>query len=366
MQFIFCSCLSVTALVYLLQCSLNSQITVMGLGGFHQSDFENWVHRTGSRQRRRSDGRMWQLDSKIPVSHYMVVDSSGHGNFQTVQAAVDAVPVDNPEWIYIQINEGVYREKVVIPYNKPNIMFQGSGRESSIIMWDLAADADGSTADSAAFSSFAPNFTAKGVGFWNTAPPAPPGANGKQAVAALLAGDMAAFYQCGFKGAQDTLFDYQGRHYFRNCYIEGSIDFIFGHGQSTYKGCELYAKADSRYLSGSITAQNRASPDDQGGFVFIACKITGTGQVFLGRAWGAYSRVIFAYTYMANIIVPQGWDDWGLVERHGSVVYGEYQCYGPGANNKDRVKWSQKLTTTEVQPYLDLSFIDATQWLQEY
>jgi len=358
-----------TALVHLLQCSLNSQITVMGLDSFDQSDFEKWVHRTASRQRQRSDGSELLLESKIAVSNSMVVDSSGHGDFETVQAAVDAVPEDNSKWVYIQINAGVYREKVVIPYNKPNIIFQGTGRETSVIVWDLAADADGSTADSAAFSSFAPNFIAKGIGFRNTAPPAPPGVNGKQAVAALLAGDMAAFYQCGFYGAQDTLFDYQGRHYFRNCYIEGSIDFIFGHGQSTYKGCELHAIAVADrggYLPGSITAQNRATPGENSGFVFIACKITGTGQVFLGRAWGAYSRVIFAYTYMANIIVPQGWDDWGLVDRHGSVGYGEYQCYGPGANRKDRVKWSRKLTATEVQPFLNLSFINANQWLHEY
>ena len=46
---------------------------------------------------------------------------------------------------------------------------------------------------------------------------------------------MMAFYKCGFYGAQDTLFDAIGRHYFKKCYIEGSIDFIFGHGQSFYK-----------------------------------------------------------------------------------------------------------------------------------
>jgi len=364
MRFFHCSCLYVTALVQLLQCSLYSQITVTGFNNFDLSDFEKWVHRTASRQ--RSDGSKFLLESKIAVSNYMVVDGSGHGDFMTVQAAVDDVPVDNLKWVYIQINAGVYREKVVIPYNKPNIMFQGAGRESSIIMWDLAADADGSTADSAAFSSFAPNFTAKGIGFKNAAPPALPGANGKQAVAALLAGDMSAFYGCGFYGAQDTLFDYQGKHYFQECYIEGSIDFIFGHGQSTYKECELYAIADQRYLSGSITAQNRASPTEKSGFVFIGCNITGTGKVFLGRAWGAYSQVIFAYTYMADIIVPQGWDDWGLVDRHGTVDYGEYQCYGPGANNRNRVEWSRRLTETEVQPFLDLSFIDAAQWLHEY
>lgn len=97
------------ALVHLLQCSLNLQITVMGLDSFDQSDFEKWLHRTASRQRQRSDGSELLLESKIAVSNYMVVDSSGHGDFKTVQAAVVVVRVDNVKWVYIQINSGVYR-----------------------------------------------------------------------------------------------------------------------------------------------------------------------------------------------------------------------------------------------------------------
>jgi pectinesterase len=71
----------------------------------------------------------------------------------------------------------------------------------------------------------------------NAAPPPAPGAYGGQAVAVLLNGDMMAFYECGFYGAQDTLFDYSGRHYFKDCRIQGSIDFIFGHAQSFYRVC---------------------------------------------------------------------------------------------------------------------------------
>mgnify|MGYP002776877040 FL=1 len=73
------------------------------------------------------------------------------------------------------------------------------------------------------------------VNVQNSAPPPAPGAYGGQAVAVLLNGDKMAFYECGFYGSQDTLFDYEGRHYFKNCYIQGAIDFIFGHGQSLYK-----------------------------------------------------------------------------------------------------------------------------------
>lgn len=69
----------------------------------------------------------------------------------------------------------------------------------------------------------------------NSAPAPPSGAVGQQATAVYVAGDMVAFYGCGFVGAQDTLYDHSGRHYFEECYIEGSIDFIYGDGRSFYK-----------------------------------------------------------------------------------------------------------------------------------
>lgn len=69
----------------------------------------------------------------------------------------------------------------------------------------------------------------------NTAPVPPAGAIGKQAVAFRATGDTAAFLGCKFLGAQDTLYDHLGRHYYKDCYIEGSVDFIFGNGLSLYE-----------------------------------------------------------------------------------------------------------------------------------
>jgi len=55
------------------------------------------------------------------------------------------------------------------------------------------------------------------------------------ALAARIYGDKSFIYNCSFMGYQDTLFDASGRHYIKNCYIEGEIDFIFGNAQSYYE-----------------------------------------------------------------------------------------------------------------------------------
>ena len=74
------------------------------------------------------------------------------------------------------------------------------------------------------------------------------------------------------------------------------------------QGCHVHAIAQSM---GALTAQGRSSLLEDTGFSFVNCKVTGSGALFLGRAWGPFSRVVFAYTYMDNIIIPKGWYNWG-------------------------------------------------------
>jgi len=45
-------------------------------------------------------------------------------------------------------------------------------------------------------------------------------------------GDKSVFYECGFVSYQDTLFDARNRHYFKDWYVEGEVDFIYGNDQS--------------------------------------------------------------------------------------------------------------------------------------
>lgn len=66
--------------------------------------------------------------------------------------------------------------------------------------------------------------------------------------------------------------------------------------------------------SGSLTAQKRTGNENTG-FSFVGCSITGSGPIYLGRAWGPNSRVVFIYCTFANIITPAGWFDWGVSSR---------------------------------------------------
>lgn len=296
----------------------------------------------------------------------IVVSPDGMGHSRTVQGAVDMVPDGNKRRIKILVRPGVYREKVTVPITKPFVSLIGMGTGRTVIKWHArASDVDSSghqvgTFYSASVAVEADYFCASHITFENSAPAAPPGAVGQQAVALRLSGDKTMLYRCSILGTQDTLFDNIGRHYFYNCDIQGSIDFIFGNARSLYQGCTLHAVATSY---GAIAASQRSSPAEDSGFSFVGCRLTGSGMLYLGRAWGKYARVVYSYCDLSGIVVPQGWNDWGDQSRTKTVLFGEYSCKGPGASSRQRVPWSRALTYDEARPFLGRNFINGEQWL---
>ncbi|KAH6803118.1 Pectin lyase-like superfamily protein [Perilla frutescens var. frutescens] len=271
--------------------------------------------------------------NKVSTSHTITVDKNPKfGDFTSIQAAVDSLPAINLVRVVIKLHAGVYTEKVTIPPLKSYITIEGVGADKTIVQWGDTAQTLGPTGQplgtygSATFAVNSPFFIAKNVTFKNTSPVPPPGAVGKQAVAFRISADTAVLVGCKFLGAQDTLYDQWGRHYYKDCYIEGSVDFIFGNGLSLFE-------------------------------------VTGSGALYLGRAWGPFSRVVFSYTYMDNIIIPKGWYNWGDPSREMTVFYGQYKCTGAGAGFAGRVAWSRELTDQEAKPFLSLTFIDGSEWI---
>eukprot|EP00253_Pinus_taeda_P020617 PITA_20617 len=310
----------------------------------------------------RGEKNMRDLNSRLPRKLndiagrvIVVAKEKGNGDFTTVQDAINAVPANNTNSILILVKPGIYNEKVTIPEEKPFIILSGSGANNTVITWNDSAKASGGTYYCATVSVFASDFIARYITIQNSYGP------GDQAVALRISGDRSAFYGCRFLGYQDTVLDESGKHYFSNCFIEGAADFICGDGQSLYERCHLHTIPE---LNGAITAQRRSTPGENTGYTFLSCKITGGGLMYLGRAWGRYSRVVFAFTYIADIIFPEGWDNWNDPTRESTVVYGLYKCSGPGATNKGRVSWSHELSDEEAAPFLSRSFIDGDNWIK--
>ncbi|XP_040999828.1 probable pectinesterase 67 [Juglans microcarpa x Juglans regia] len=301
------------------------------------------------------------LTQKIGTNRTIKVDLNGDGDFNSVQAAIDSVPEGNSQWVIIHLRKGVYREKVHIPKNKPYIFLRGNGRGRSAIVW---SESSSNNVASATFKVESPNFIAFGVSFKNEAPTGVAYTSQNQSVAAFVAADKVAFYHCAFFSTHNTLFDYKGRHYYDNCYIQGSIDFIFGRGRSVFHSCEIFVISDKRVtIHGSITAQNRGSANENSGFVFVKGKVYGIGGVYLGRAKGAHSRVVFAQTYLSKTIEPHGWTNWSYDGTTENLYHAEFECHGPGAESEQRAPWSKQLTEKEAAPFLSIDYINGEEWL---
>ncbi|KAH6786779.1 hypothetical protein C2S52_006331 [Perilla frutescens var. hirtella] len=286
-----------------------------------------------------SSGR--RNDEEI-ISETIVVDSeSEQGCFRSIQAAIDSIPSNNQRWIRIHIKPGFYREQVLIPRDKPFTHLRGSGKRNTFIVWNGHDD----IAAGATFASEANNTLAQDITFTNSYnshhknPMA-------RAVAARIQGDKSAFYRCRFLSLQDTLWDVEGRHYFKSCTIHGAVDYIFGAGQSLYEGCTISVAALNG-TPGYITAQGRGVPNDTSGFVFKHCNIVGRGKAYLGRPWRDYARVLFYNTSMNQLALS------------------EYNSRGPGGNSSERVKWAKKMTEEEAKQLASISFIDNEGWLNK-
>ncbi|MBA0689615.1 hypothetical protein Goari_007336 [Gossypium aridum] len=125
--------------------------------------------------------------------------------------------------------------------------------------------------------------------------------------------------------------------------------------------CELHSIA-TRF--GSIAAHDRNSLDEKTGFAFVNCKVTGTGPLYVGRAMGQYSRIVYAYTYFDDLVAHGGWDDWDHVSnKNKTAFFGVYKCWGPGAAAVRGVSWARELKFDEAHPFLAKSFVNGRHWI---
>ncbi|MFY0688552.1 MAG: pectin esterase [Cyclobacteriaceae bacterium] len=275
-----------------------------------------------------------------------IVAKDGAGDFTTVQAAIDAVPHLRKERTFILIKKGTYRERLLLPTTKQKVSFVGEDRDETILVFgDYASKLNRfgepmGTSGSSSFYVFGDEFHASNITFQNDAGPV------GQAVAVRVDGDKVKFENCRFLGNQDTLYPHgkSSRQYYKNCYIEGTVDFIFGWSTALFEDCEIFCKSKG-YITAASTEQSSSY-----GFVFKHCRITGNapdGSVYLGRPWRDYARTVFIDCDLSEVIHPAGWHNWNNPVKEQTAFYAEYNSSGPGGDSTQRVNWSQSLNSVE-------------------
>ncbi|KAK4842950.1 hypothetical protein QYF36_001976 [Acer negundo] len=129
----------------------------------------------------------------------------------------------------------------------------------------------------------------------------------------------------------------------------------------SFTDCELHSIA-TRF--GSIAAHDRKSPDEKTGFAFVRCRVTGSGPIYVGRAMGQYSRIVYSYTYFDDLVAHGGWDDWDHVSNKNKTAYfGVYKCWGPGSKNVRGVSWARELDYESAHRFLVKSFVNGRHWI---
>lgn len=303
-----------------------------------------------------------------------IIAKDGSGDFTSIQAAIDAVPMSSRHPTILLVRMDEYHEKVIV--NKDNIRIVGEARDRTVITASgCAKDLDAEGHEKGTFLSYTFLVTGNNVEVENITIRNDAGDGRKvgQAVAVYAAGDRGVWRNVRMIASQDTLFCgptmpkvardalprlipdgvtsvgdcplVLNRQYFEDCYIQGDVDFIFGPYRCWFERCTLFMNE----RGGMYTAANTPEKSPYG-LVFHRCRLTGAckpGQAYLGRPWRPYARTVFLHCDMDECVSPEGFQDW----QGGAKVterYGEYGTTGARADQSSRHPAQKRLTDEEA------------------
>lgn len=250
----------------------------------------------------------YMSDNEVNANTVTVGKGTGY-DYSSIQAALDANESSSSNPLVIMIAPGTYTEKVTV--DKPWVSFQPfDGVDGEIVIeesyyssntfdengqfvpqddYDLGTDQCGTVL----LTANATGFSAEGITFQNSYNVTDHTGEGEQtpAVAFGSAADKVYLKDCSFIGRQDTLYLHGAgsRVQVENCYIEGTVDFIFGDADAYFTNCELHMAAFAGRDTGYFTAANTKKGDT--GLVFYQCTLTvddsygKDSTVSLGRPW---------------------------------------------------------------------------------
>lgn len=292
---------------------------------------------------------VFSVSSILAAQQYkdsIVVARDGTGDYRTINEALEGIRAFMDYKVKVFIKKGIYKEKIVVPAWLQNVEFIGEDVCNTVITYDDHANINKmGTFRTYTLKVEGTMLTFRNLTIENNA------AQLGQAVALHTEGDKLRFLNCRFLGNQDTVYTGRAnsRLYFKDCYIEGTTDFIFGPSTALF-----HSKRNS-YITAASTPK-----DVKVGYVFKNCRLTADAnvtKVYLGRPWRPYAATVFIGCEMGKHIRPAGWDNWRNPDNEKTARYAEFGNTGDGSSTEGRVKWSGKLKKDEAGLYDDFSYM---------
>lgn len=308
----------------------------------------------------------------------LTVAPDGSAQYRTVQDAINAVPADGyPHTILV--SKGTYKEAITVPKTLTKLTIKGATGNAEDVniteghahgMTNPATGALYGTEGSATASFKAPNLRVEGLTITNSfAPSAHPEIDqySTQAVALAATGDRQVYTNVRIIGRQDTVLAKspvatdQTRQYFRNVYIQGSIDFIFGNATAVFDRANIGLTA---WPGGTIVAPNTDQAKKYG-FLITNSNIFSSAAAntfYLGRPWHNTSTarpqtVIRDSTLPAAITTAQPWTNMDTTYTWQQARFFEYHNSGAGAGvNSNR----PQLTAAQAGEYTAQNYLAGT------
>ena len=262
----------------------------------------------------------------------------------------------------IHLSAGVYRQKAVI--RTPELTVLGAGPGKTRIVYDDYARKRGEDGfEYITFRSYTLAVCADGVRMEDLSvinDAGTPEKKGQQIALSVVGSDF-VMKNCTLTSTQDTLFlgplppdlveRYEGflpdelrrdgdmRQIFENCRIEGTVDFIFGCGNTLFTDCCIHSRDDARNM-GYVAAPAHSKSQKQG-FRFENCQLTcdegvAEGSIYLARPWRDYGMVRFQNCACGPHIASLGFDKWSGTDRDRTARF--FETPAP----KGRVAWINK------------------------
>ncbi|KAF5680489.1 pectinesterase [Fusarium circinatum] len=307
-----------------------------------------------------------------PAGAYIVSQDpiDGVTTYDTIQAAIDALPLSTKVTPTVFIYPGTYKEQIVL--SRPGTTFfigysespEDNSKNQVTITYDKGIDtqADASNSDSATFYATGNYFQAVNINFANTFGTT---ANYASLGFAVKSSKFASLYGCQVYGNQDALL-INGNLFAYNSLFTGNIDMIWGSGAGYFLKSTIAPNRDGIALTANKQGSNTAGP---WGFVFDQCTVSPAGgasysSIYLGRPWDQYARVAYIESELGSCIAAAGWQAWTKADpRTANVIFGEFDNSGPGSATSQRASFSKQLTSEDVAQFELGTFFTSTAWI---